>query len=100
MPYQGFAVDGTTEVSGDVGVINMNRLLLQKGDPATDREAAASTNTGESFYDDTDVADIELTRSNGSSWDLVIDSDAAAGTPSLRTLGTGSTQAAAGDHTH
>ncbi len=39
-------------------------------------------------------------RDDGSAWETVLDVDAPASSPSLRTLGAGSQQAAAGNHTH
>ena len=49
-------------------------------------------------YHESNTRKVDL--DNGSSWATIIDVDAAVGTPSLRTLGTGALQAAAGNHGH
>lgn len=70
------------------------------------RPAVATTNAGYLFFDTTLG---RLERSNGTSYDVLLLTDAAiatankdgaVGTASLRTLGTGAQQAAAGNHTH
>lgn len=60
--------------------------------------------TGLRFWKDAgSLGDGILYFDNGSTWEAVgagAPTDGPAGTPSLRTLGSGSTQAAAGNHTH
>lgn len=59
--------------------------------------------TGRFFKDSDNLGDGIIYYDNGTTLEAIgaaAPSDAAAGTPSLRTLGTGSTQAAAGNHTH
>lgn len=51
-------------------------------------------------YKETDVGSEDVERDNGSAWESFIPVDAAVGVGSMRTLGSGSQQAAAGDHTH
>lgn len=80
-----------TEVTDD----NLNAATLQYG-VAASRPTAASGNKGMVYFS-TDTPIME--RSNGSTWDEVHATDHAS-LGSFRTLGTGSTQAAAGDHTH
>jgi hypothetical protein len=87
---QGYFQSRTTQLTAD----NLNGMLMQK-DAEANKPAAAQE--GRDFWDETNG---EYERDNGTSWDVLIESDAIAGTPSLRTLGTGSTQAAAGDHIH
>ena len=52
----------------------------------------------ERFYISTDER--AWYRDNGSSWELMFGADALAGDSSQRSLGTGTQEAAAGDHTH
>jgi hypothetical protein len=81
---------------------------------ASSRPAAAASNAGYVYYA-TDTNGGTLWRSNGAGYDQIgpavththtkaqitdLTSDDVAGTASLRTLGTGATQAAAGNHTH
>lgn len=75
-------------------VDNMNASLLQVG-TAAGRPAAAQSGR-EYRASNTEV----WSRDNGGSWDTTIDVDAAASTPSLRSLGPLATQAAPGPHTH
>ena len=49
-------------------------------------------------YHETDTRKVD--RDTGAAFETIVDADAAAATPSLRTLGTGATQAAVGTHTH
>ena len=42
----------------------------------------------------------KLDRDTGAAWTTIVDADPVAGTAGLRTLGTGATQAAVGNHTH
>ena len=72
----------------------LNSCLLQTGTFAA-RPAAGQK--GRRYWA-TDTG--QLFRDNGTTWDTIIDKDLAAGSASLRTLGTGATQAAAGNHTH
>lgn len=72
----------------------LNSTLLQY-DVVANRPAAG--NLGVMFWaTDENI----LYRDNGTTWDAVINKDQAAGTASLRTLGSSSTQASAGNHTH
>src|SRR3989304_222821 len=71
----------------------MNQALLQQ---AAFASRPAAGNTGALFYA-TDTG--RLYRDNGSSWDQVLLEDHAT-LPALHTIGTGATQAAAGNHTH
>lgn len=71
----------------------LNSTLLQKGTTATFRAKF----TGLFVWDD---ADNKAYYSNGTTYETVLDVDAVAATPSLRTLGTGSQQASAGNHSH
>jgi hypothetical protein len=64
------------------------------------RPAAGKAGT---FYKATDAATGILYYDNGTTWETIgaaPPTDGSAATPSLRTLGSGSTQAAAGNHTH
>jgi hypothetical protein len=74
-------------------VDRMNETLLQSGVESD----FAVAKTGLTFYD---TGTKTIKRSNGTAWVEVVDGDGAVGTPSLRTLGTGAAQAAAGNHTH
>ena len=74
-------------------VDNLNATLFQKGAEA-DFDV---TKTGLTFLE---TASGKIKRSNGTSWDVVVDVDPTAGAGGLRTLGVGAQQAAAGDHTH
>lgn len=89
MSNQGF---WTTDLEGTAD--RFNATLLQY-DTFANRPAASRL--GRRFYA-TDTH--RLYRDNGASWDLVIGADEAAATPSQRSLGTGATQAAVGNHAH
>lgn len=82
-------------VTGAQLAATYNGLLLQRGTTAA--RPAASTGEGIGYWN---TDDVELQQSDGAAWQTRIDSDAAAGTPSLRSLGSGAQQAAAGNHTH
>lgn len=73
--------------------IFLNLLFLQKGDIGDFDDQF----TGMWVFDTTTMLHH---RANGLSFDVILDVDASAATPSLRTLGTGSSQAAAGNHSH
>jgi len=82
----------------------LNAAYLQKGLKAS-RPVSNNDNKG-GLYWATDTN--EILRSNGTGtggdlsdgWDIAVKVDAVAATASLRTLGTGATQASAGNHTH
>lgn len=84
--------DSDTEATAD----NLNASLWQR-DAAASKPAAGQK--GRVFVN-TDTGAEKVERDTGSAWETILDADAATGTASLRTLGTGSQQAAAGDHTH
>jgi len=96
MPHQGFFEDGLTDLHDPD---NMNRMLLQVGNVAEMAALSASFEGITVWVDESDAVKV-LGRSDGDSWIPLFSTDQAAGTPSLRTLGTNATQAAAGDHTH
>jgi hypothetical protein len=80
----------------DQGTLNlMNSMLVQL---ATDSSKDGTLgDTGRVFFgSDTK----KVYRDSGSAWVVIIETDPATGTAGLRTLGTGSAQAAAGNHTH
>jgi len=96
MAHQGFFEDGLTDLHDPT---NMNRMVLQYGNIA--QIAALSADfEGISAWIYEGAGYPGLLRTDGSSWVVMFKTDQAAGTPSLRTLGTNATQAAAGDHTH
>ena len=73
---------------------NANAMLAQTGTDASKGNAGLE---GRLFFT-TDDGKIYI--DSGSAWVEVITRDGAATVPSVRTLGTGSTQASAGNHTH
>ena len=76
---------------------NMNACLMQYGLESAKPAASAGTEGMAYYSSDTGI----LWYDNGGTWvDISGLSDQAAGTASKRTLGTGSTQSAAGDHGH
>lgn len=89
MPNQGFWADGLPGTAD-----RLNAGTLQYGATAS-RPAAGQT--GRRWWDTTLK---RLERDNGATWDIIFETDPAAATPGLRTLGTGAAQAAAGDHSH
>jgi len=74
---------------------SLNSMLCQSGTDAS--KDSSYGDTGRIFIA-TDTP--KVYRESGSAWVLVIDLDPAVGVAGLRTLGTGSAQAAAGNHTH
>ncbi len=74
-------------------VERLNAMFLQKGGEA-DFDV---TQTGLTFFE---TATGKVKRSNGATWDVMVEVDPAAASAGLRTLGTGASQASAGDHTH
>ena len=97
MANQGHFTNSTEPSSrSDQATSNLlNSMLCQAGLDAT--KDSSYGDTGRIFIA-TDTQ--RIYRESGSAWVEVMDDDPAAGTAGLRTLGTGSTQAAAGNHTH
>ena len=73
---------------------NANAMLVRSGDDSTKGDAGLE---GRIFFA-TDTN--KIYRDSGSAWTDLIVSDGGAAEPTMRTLGTGSAQAAAGDHSH
>ena len=71
-----------------------NAMLVQAGTDSAKGDAGLAGR----LYFATDTGAVY--RDSGSAWVSLLASDAATGTPSRRTLGTGSTQASTGNHTH
>ena len=71
---------------------NANATLIQTGTDASKGDAGLE---GRLFFT---TDDGKIYRDSGSAWVEVVTRDGATTVPSVRTLGTGSTQAAAGDH--
>jgi len=92
MSIEGFWADMTI-VTAD----NLNACLLQTGSGAPAGVVGAAGQQGRYYYDTTNY---RMYWDNGSSWNLLLNSDPAVATAGLRTLGTGAQQAAAGNHTH
>jgi hypothetical protein len=90
------ADDSITAISNTLDNAAHSVTVLRKGVFAS-RPSAASAKSG-CYYLATDTGVLYL--SDGTSWIDVSPRDSAAGTASLRTLGTGATQAAAGNHVH
>tara|TARA_R110000824_G_scaffold17485_3_gene70852 strand:+ start:1827 stop:2099 length:273 start_codon:yes stop_codon:yes gene_type:complete len=86
---------GGITVSTNLHDVNQWNSLLFQSNTTANRPAAGFV--GLLFWSTDDKI---LSRDNGSSWDNLITVDASAGTPSLRTLGTGALQIANGNHTH
>jgi hypothetical protein len=97
MANQGHFTNSTEPSSRpDQGTFNLlNSMLLQTGTNSS--KDSTLGDTGRVFIT-SDTYDVY--RDNGSSWVVVVETDPAAATAGLRTLGTGSTQAAAGNHSH
>ena len=82
-----------------VTATKLNSSLLQTGTAGAATDVGAAGVTGR-WYVNTTAATVRMERDNGTSWVTLIDTDDAAGTGSLRTLGTGDFQGAVGSHTH
>ena len=89
MPNQGYWTS-VLQLTKD----HANGMLVQAGDDSAKGNAGLVGR----LYFATDTGAVY--RDSGSAWVLLLASDAAAGTPSRRTLGTGATQAAVGNHSH
>lgn len=88
-------IEGIWAIDTEALASNLNASLWQYGAESA-RPTAAAGNKGVCWVaSDT----LKVYRSTGSAWELLIDKDTTAGTASLRTLGNGSTQAKAGNHT-
>lgn len=90
-PFTPTSFDGLTDAQkADL----LNAMLMQRN-TAANRPAAGQT--GRKFWN---LTDLQLERDNGATWDVLVTTDGTVDTPSLWTLGTGATQAAAGNHGH
>jgi len=84
-------------VAGDEATADkLNASLWQRG-LAANRPAAGQKGR---IYVSTDVGGEKVERDTGTGWESILTVDNAVDVPSLRTLGTGALQAAAGNHTH
>ncbi len=82
--------------NGDIATPDkLNSGQLQKGTTASFDDAF----TGMEVWDNS-TGKVHRAKGDGLGWEAVIDVDAPVSTGSLRTLGTGAQQAAAGNHTH
>lgn len=99
MPVVGFFTDHSTPVQGAAnGVGNLNAILLQTG---TTADRPATVYLGMAYWNTTTNAlQRNLDTFPGGVYDTLISTDDVVGTGSLRTLGTGARQAAAGNHSH